>query len=105
MIYIACPYSHENAAVRQHRVDAATRYATYLAKKGKMVYSPLSHSENFGDLPEAYWRQHGLHILRTCNIMHALILDGWRKSNGVAQEMTAARSLGIPIYHVDPRWV
>ncbi len=44
MIYLASPYTHVDAAVRESRFDAACLAMSTLMRAGLSVYSPIVHS-------------------------------------------------------------
>ena len=44
LIYVASPYSHADARVREQRFDAACRAAAALMRDGQRVFSPVAHS-------------------------------------------------------------
>ena len=44
MIYLASPFSHPDAGVRQQRFEAACRAAAALIRQGKTVFAPIAHS-------------------------------------------------------------
>ena len=50
------------------------------------------------------WIGYDLKILRDCDALIVVKLDGWENSAGVKAEMNEARSLGIPIIYLDPDW-
>jgi hypothetical protein len=50
------------------------------------------------------WIGYDLKILRDCDALIVVKLDGWENSAGVKAEMDEARSLGIPIIYLDPDW-
>ena len=44
MIYLASPYSHPDATVREARFQAACRATASLIRAGHEVFSPIAHS-------------------------------------------------------------
>ncbi len=44
MIYLASPYSHPDARVRQRRFEEACQAAAAITRAGLSVFSPISHS-------------------------------------------------------------
>jgi len=106
LVYLACPYSHPDPAVRFMRAQLASLTAAELMREGSPVFSPLSHShmmsEN-GGLPDewAFWERVDRPILRQCERMIVLKLDGWDKSVGVAAEIKIADELDIPIEYIE----
>ena len=101
MIYLAVPYSHADATVRQQRFDAACRAAAALIRQGKVVFSPVSHGHAICccGVPSdwQFWQRHDRHFLDVCDEVVVLMLDGWRQSIGVQAEIAIAQELGKPI--------
>ncbi len=104
MIYLASPYSHPDASVRQQRFESACRAAATLICRGKTVFSPIAHSHAicaFGvPLDWRFWARHDRRYLEVCDEMVVLMLDGWRESVGVQAEMAIARELGKPVTYL-----
>jgi len=44
LIYLACPYSHDNPEVRRFRHQTVNQVALKLHREGHFVYSPLTHN-------------------------------------------------------------
>ena len=105
MIYLASPYSHPEAEVRQRRFDAACRAAAALICQGQTVFSPIAHSHNiccYGAPSDwRFWQRHDLTFLAMCDEVVVLKLDGWEQSVGVQAEIAAARTLGKPVTFLD----
>jgi hypothetical protein len=105
-IYIACPYSHPVAQVREARFGAVNRVTAQLMKKGFVVFSPISHTHPIavaGDLPKGwdYWEHFDRVFLSMSRKLYILTLDGWKESEGVQGEIEIAKELNLPIYEVD----
>ncbi|MCL2119653.1 MAG: DUF1937 family protein [Planctomycetaceae bacterium] len=102
ILYLACPYSHSDEAVRQQRYHLACRAAAKLMKAGIVVFSPLANTVpaiEFGGLELSH---HGflrldLPMLRRCDELLVLCLDGWQESIGVQQELAEAIVFQKPI--------
>ena len=101
MIYLASPYSHPEAEVRQRRFDAACRAAAALIRQGRTVFSPIAHSHaicRYGvPLDWRFWQRHDRRYLQVCDEVAVLMLEGWRESLGVQAEIAIAREYGKPI--------
>jgi nucleoside 2-deoxyribosyltransferase len=109
MIYLASPYSHPDAEVRERRFDAVCRAAAYLIRIGKSVYSPIAHSHpicRYG-LPGdwRFWQHHDSQYIEICDEMVVLMLDGWEQSEGIQAEMGIARELGKPVTFIHMKTV
>lgn len=107
MIYLACPYSHPVAAVRQFRFNAANRVAGVLMKRGLHVFSPISHTHPIAEacgLPLGwdYWQGYDAAMLACCRSIYVLQLDGWAQSAGVCGEMQIAEGLGLQLQFLHP---
>ena len=102
MLYLACPYSHDDESVRRRRYHLACRAAAKLMQSGIVVFSPLANSVpavEFGGLELNHhgFMQLDLAILRRCDEMLVITLDGWQKSLGVQQELCEAILLHKPV--------
>ena len=102
LVYLAAPYSHPDVMVRANRFRLINRFASALIRSGVKVFSPISHSVPIceaGDLRTdwGFWREYDLAMLRRCEWMIVLKLDGWRESEGLEAEVTFADLLGIPV--------
>ena len=94
LIYLACPFSHPKSEVQEIRVEAANRIAASLFRLGYDFFSPLSHGAAFMDLlpdsskhDHAAWMRLDLAVLRRCETLLIIPLDGWQSSVGVNQEI------------------
>lgn len=106
LIYLAVPYSHPDAAVRESRFNAVNRVAARLMKAGTHVFSPISHTHPIalvGDLPTGwdYWAAYDRLMLSACEKLVVLMLDGWRESTGVQAEIDIAKELGMEIVFIE----
>ncbi len=101
MIYLATPYSHRLASVRQARFLTACRFAAKLINEGVDVFCPIAHSHPIAMYNVAddfvFWQAWDEWFLRRCDSMTVLMLPGWDISLGVASEITLAKELGIEI--------
>ena len=106
LTYLASPYSDPDSSVCEERFNAVTRAAAHFAKKGLMIFSPITHFHPMAELvglPTGweFWKKIDETYLRHCRTMYILGLDGWKKSVGVGEEMAFARER-MPIYLADP---
>jgi len=104
-VYLASPFSHPEAAVRERRFEAACRAAAELTRQGKTTFSPIVHSYHlcrYGlPLDWKFWQRHDLAFLAMCDEVVVLKLDGYLRSVGVQAEIAAARALGKPVTFLD----
>ena len=106
MIYLASPYSHPDAAIREERFRAACRAAAQLMRAGNIVFSPIAHSHPIAlhGLPFdwMFWERHDREQLARCDEVVGLMLDGWQGSEGVLAEIRIAAELGKPVRYLEP---
>lgn len=101
MIYLASPYSHPDAYVRELRFQAACRVVARLMLAGRAAFSPIVHSHPLvrHGLPTAwdFWERIDREHLERCDEVLVLMLDGWLDSVGVAAEIRIAAEFGKPV--------
>lgn len=109
IVYLACPYSHEDEAVRLDRFKVANRVAGWMMKeKGLFVFSPISHThpiiEAVGGLGYDFktWEEYDRAFIRCCSALYVCMAGGWKESVGVTAEIAIAKELGLPVYHILP---
>jgi len=104
MIYLASPYSHPDATVRQERYEAACTATAALLLEGEFVFSPIVHSHPLTQhgLPSdwQFWERHARWHLERCDELVVLQLDGWQDSVGLCAEVELAAELGKPVRYV-----
>lgn len=108
LIYLASPYSHPDRAVMDERFEAACRAAASLMSQGLHVFSPIAHSHSVAvvgglDLVDLdFWLGQDMAVLRFCDELRVLRLDGWDLSKGISREMAWAREHGMPLSAMEP---
>ncbi|HUP81987.1 MAG TPA: DUF1937 family protein [Pirellula sp.] len=104
MIYLASPYTHVDAAVRESRFDAACLATSTLMRAGLSVYAPIVHSHplvRYGlPIEWQFWQAHDCEHLRRCDNVIVLTLDEWKESRGVQAEIELAIDLDLPIRYL-----
>ena len=105
--YLASPYSHATARVREIRYAEAKAATAWLLKKRIWVYSPIVHSHPLAILHTIptdfdYWQEYDRAMIRGATDLMVLTIEGWEKSVGVAGEMKYAKELGKLISTVCP---
>ena len=107
MIFLSSPYSDPDPDVRQQRFVAACHATANLILAGEVVYSPIVHGhalvETVGmqDMEHADWMHQCLSVLARADAVAVLMLDGWRESSGVRQEIDAAQAQGIDLCFIE----
>ena len=100
MIYLASPYTHADAGVREERFRAACRAAATLMRQGHVVFAPIVHGHPLvaEGLPIEWpwWERFDREHLSRCDEVVVLMLDGWESSAGVQAEIRIAAESGKP---------
>lgn len=101
-IYVASPYTHPDAAVREQRYEAVSKFTADLVEAGKVAYSPIAHShplaEKYGLRGDFdFWIKQNYGMLCKASSLLVLCLDGWKESAGVQAEIAFAERCGIPV--------
>ena len=108
MIYLAIPYTHEDPAVMDYRAEVADHVAALLTRIGYEVYSPISswhHISKKYSLPTdyEYWKKLNDRMMLNSDRVLVIMLDGWKESKGVQDEIASAERFGIEVkYDVSP---
>ena len=107
MTYLACPYWDDDPEIRQGRYELVTELAGVYEARGVRVFSPITHSHPIEQQSgvhrdHSYWMPIDLKVLSICDQLDVLMLDGWRESEGVSQEIEFAEERGIHITYLDP---
>ena len=108
LVYLACPYTHPEPHIQAKRFHIASRAALWFMQKGWIVFSPLSHTipiEEQSDGPlgwEAFWQKQDFAMLKRCDRLFVLKIEGWKESVGVRDEIKWAEQLSMPISYIDP---
>jgi hypothetical protein len=104
LIYLSCPYTHEDRMVQIRRANLATVCTNALMKQSYHVFSPLTYSTAPGIAALTYqqWIAFDLKMLQVFDAVLVLDIDGWHISGGVALEVQYARAWQKPIAFVSP---
>lgn len=109
MIYLASPYYHQDALIRQLRYSLAKRAAAKIMVAGDVVFSPIAHSHNIApDLPSDlahshdFWMKQDLGILVFANYLYILDIPGAEQSKGIGEELAFAKANHISVEWISP---
>jgi nucleoside 2-deoxyribosyltransferase len=103
--YLAAPYSHQDPATKEWRLEAVAKTCSHLFQQGTWVFSPLTHNmtiDSYGI--NGNWQQWGdydIEMLSRCDKLLILKLPGWEDSKGVATEIAHAKKIGLPIEELE----
>ncbi len=100
--YLASPYSHADAAVREARYLSVAAAAGRLMAQGENVFCPITHSHAIGEALDRpvdfeFWMWVDTPFLAHASRVTVLLLEGWDKSRGVKHEINLSKTLGIPV--------
>lgn len=103
--YLASPYSNPDAGVRHQKAVAVMTVYAKLLDEGRLGFCPIAHSHEVSllmrnaELRDSYelWMAIDLPMLRVCDVVYVLTVEGWNTSRGIATEVAEAHLLGIPI--------
>ena len=100
LVYLAAPYAHADAEVRDVRTRHATDCSAWLMAHGISVFSPLTHGHPISEIShiDSYdgWAGVNERLLAACDAVLVLDTRLTAKSLGVRREVDLARDLGIP---------
>jgi Domain of unknown function (DUF1937) len=110
VVYLACPYTHPDPAVRKARFDAATVIAADLIRAGRIVYSPITMTHPIDmvlageakTLGSDYWVAFDEAFMEMCSEMVVVRLDGWDRSSGIRREIAFFTDRKKPFRYIDP---
>lgn len=100
LIYLASPYSHNAASVREHRYLEARCFTIKMLLKGYALFSPIVYGREMeaqiGTNFEV-WQTLNDSMIRAAPEFWVLTIDGWRDSRGVRHELELAYELNKKI--------
>jgi hypothetical protein len=110
VIYLACPYTDPDPAVRKARFDVATAVAADFIRAGRIVYSPITMTHPIdmvlagasNTLGSDYWVAFDEAFMDMCSEIVVIRLDGWQKSSGVTREIAYFQERNKSIRYMDP---
>ena len=106
--YLASPYSHEDKDVMHDRAVAVDKLAQELILMGYNLFEPITmcHQKHLRDAPlptgYEYWKERDREFVSRSDGVIVSMIDGWDTSIGVADEVSFAKSLGLPVYYINP---
>ena len=108
IIYLGLPYMNDDPNVMDFRADVSDLVAVDLAKKGHIVFAPISAWHNIAkiyDLPQdwAFWYSFDEEFIKHSGKLAIIMLYGWKISTGVTEEKELAIKYGLTIDYIDPK--
>lgn len=106
LVYLASPYSHPDPQVQEERYLAAKKACLWGWQQGYWVFSPIVYTHPLARLlpPIAHeeWLAGDLKILAACDECWVLLLDGWKTSAGITQELQHTTRCEKPLRLLQP---
>ena len=102
--YLASPYSHSSKDIRRTRYRQACQASALIIKEGVFIIPPIVITHplvEFG-LPAmdlAFYREYERMMIRRCDGVIVLELDGWLSSVGVGEEIAFANGIERPVVY------
>ena len=94
LIYLASPFAHPSAEVREARLEAVRHVCGKMIDEGRIVLSPLVYAGELAQrgfhAPQG-WYAWDLQFLARADELLVLQLPGWEESKGVLVEMQQPR--------------
>lgn len=107
LTYIASVYSHDDPWVREERYRQVVHYCRLKMEAGEAVFSPIMHTHHvnkrIGTRDHEFWMKQHRPILRASTKLEVLMLDGWKYSRGIKDELNEAEKCGIPVEFIQPQ--
>lgn len=109
--YLASPYSHKDAWLRELRFRAISRVAGALRKeRGIVTFCPISHSHPISEELQGvdptdhdFWLGWDNHFNTACAGLIVAMLPGWGNSRGIASEIELFRAASKPVEKLQSR--
>lgn len=100
--YLASPYSHEFYDIMDERAKLASHCAAWMVRNDAPCYAPIAfwhHITVEYKMPTdaANWRNVNMTFLRHAIGVRVLLIDGWKESKGVKEEVEEAKRLNMPV--------
>ena len=105
LCYLATPYSHPDAEIREVRFRLACAVTGELLAQGFRVISPIVHGHSVAQVSNLpgdweFWSGHCRALLTRCDRLLVLRVNGWRESVGVRAEIELAEGLRMPVHYL-----
>lgn len=107
LVFISSPYSNPDENIKEENYKKVAKYATFLCKSGITAISPIVYGHELLKNDKSmssdwsFWENFCLNLMKKCDEIHVLKLNGWEKSVGVREEIEFANTQNINIVYVD----
>ncbi len=109
--YLATPYAHKMAHIRDLRAEAAVRITGALMKSGMYVFSPIVHNHKINQSGALKgWTHEDMMdydapFMVAASVLIVGKLPGWDQSMGIKKERTTFNDLKKPELIYNPRFL
>ena len=104
MIYLASPYEHEKAVVREVLYGEACQFSAAMMRAGLIPFSPVAQIHGMFEygLPNSpeFWRTYWTSYIEACDAVWVLTLDHWKECKQMRTEINIAFEMEKPVSHV-----
>ena len=106
LIYLASPYMDDCELIRKRRYLEATEVTAALIGRGRHVFSPIVFCHPIAleyDRPKDsdYWISYNESMLKRCDDLYVLCINGVDTSVGVNREIIIAEEASIPMLFIE----
>lgn len=107
LYYLASPYSHPDPYIKHLRYEQINKIAVLLIERGLLLIEPIAscHDKSLKyKLPTGYeyWKTRDRALIKKSDGVIVAMMDGWKESIGVTDEVEYATSLDKPILFLNP---
>lgn len=98
VVYVAGPFRAQIAYDIEQNIRAAEALGLEVCRMGGVAVVPHTQYRFFqGALPDEFWLEATLELLRRCDAI--VLLPTWQKSSGARGEHDEAVRLNLPVFH------
>ena len=107
LVYLACPYTHEDPKITQLRYAVSVHIAGHLFKQGIMVFAASMHNAFLGTMTGlgdqfSTWQPFNHAMIERADKLMVVTMEGWELSKGVQDQIQYAKSLNKPVEMIEP---
>jgi hypothetical protein len=108
VVYVACPYSHEDPIVREIRFLEAVRAVAYIIRTlhitalGAIIQGHELSTRYKMPYDWAFWEGYDTDIIKNCSEVWVICIPGFTNSPGVNAEVKIAEKLGKTVRYMIP---
>jgi hypothetical protein len=106
LIFISSPYSHPDDNIREQNYEKVSQIVAEYVSNGVIAISPITYGHTlikFKNMPNdwQFWNNFCLSLLKRCDELWVLKMDGWNNSKGIAEEIEFAIKNNIRVKYID----